>query len=108
MLTKLSIPIIFAFFVFWFSVEQKQLQRNDYSQHFSCLIEKYDSLDIKFKKDSINYVKKIQSNNIEIKKDLVYLQKVDVLMDSIVVVPKDKRKGFLTRQLKEIKKLNHK
>ncbi len=108
MLIKLSIPIAFAFLLLWFSIEQKQLNRNDYSQHYSCMIEKYNEVDTKFKADSINYVQKIQSNNIEIKKDLVYLQKVDVLMDSIAVVPKDKRKGVLNRQLKEIKKLNHK
>jgi len=90
------------------AVEQKQLNRNDYSQHYSCMMEKYSDLDTKFKADSINFVKKIQYNNTEIKKDLAYLQKVDVLMDSIVVVPKDKRKGWLKRQLKEVKKLNHK
>lgn len=92
----------------WFAVEQKQLNRNDYSQHYSCMMEKYSDLDTKFKADSINFVKKIQYNNTEIKKDLAYLQKVDVLMDSIVVVPKDKRKGWLKRQLKEVKNLNHK
>lgn len=72
------------------------------------MMEKYSDLDTKFKADSINFVKKIQYNNTEIKKDLAYLQKVDVLMDSIVVVPKDKRKGWLKRQLKEVKNLNHK
>ena len=108
MFIKIFIPAAFAFCFVWFAVEQKQLNRNDYSQHYSCMMEKYSELDTKFKADSINYVKKIQQNNIEIKKDLAYLQKVDVLMDSIVVVPKDKRKGWLKRQLKEVKNLNHK
>lgn len=108
MFIKIFIPFAFAFCFVWFAVEQKQLNRNDYSQHYSCMIEKYNELDTKFKEDSINYVKKIQYNSTEIKKDLAYLQKVDVLMDSIVVVPKDKRKGWLNRQLKEIKQLNHK
>jgi len=108
MFIKIFIPAAFAFCFVWFAVEQKQLNRNDYSQHYSCMMEKYSDLDTKFKADSINFVKKIQYNNTEIKKDLAYLQKVDVLMDSIVVVPKDKRKGWLKRQLKEVKNLNHK
>lgn len=107
MFIKIFLPITFAFCFVWFAVEQKQLNRNDYSQHYSCLMEKYDAIDTQFKEDSINYVKKIQYNNIEIKKDLDYLKKVDVLMDSITVVPKDKRKDWLNRQLNVIKNLNH-
>jgi len=95
MFIKISIPIAFAFFTLWFAIEQKQLNRNDYNQHYSCLREKYDSLDIKFKNDSTDYINKIQYNNIEIKKDLIYLQKVDKLMDSIVIIPKDKRKVWV-------------
>ncbi len=105
---KFIIIPAFAFLFVWFAVEQTKLAKMDYSNHFGCITEKYNSIDVKFKNDSIDFIKKIQNNSKEIKKDLVYLQKVDVLIDSIIVKPKDKRKGDLDRQLKEVKKINHK